>query len=292
MIGLQLLLDRGERLEWFASKEIWIEAIASALGFYVYLVHVLTAERHFLHKALFRDRNFVLSTIMFFAFGFVFLPTLALTSPMLDEIFGYPADTTGYVTVPRGLAFLAALILTWRERDEIDNRLMVAGGFALAIYANWRMLAYSPLMDWRPVALAGAIQGAGLGILMPALTRAAFSTLAPASRPEGVVLFNLSRLYGSSIGIAVVQAFVHVNTQSMHLALAGNVLPYGAVAQATGPLAGRSLALVDGLVTGQAAVIAIIGQFKLLMIVMIVVSPLTLLLRRPRPDADIFGAAK
>ena len=70
--GLQMLLDRGERLEWFASTEIRIEAIASALGFWLYLVHVLTRNEHFLHKALFKDRNFALATAMFFA-GFLVL---------------------------------------------------------------------------------------------------------------------------------------------------------------------------------------------------------------------------
>ena len=106
MVGLQMLLDRGERLEWFASAEIWAEAIASVLGFYLFIVHVLTTNVHFLDKALFRDRNFVLSTIMFFAFGFVLLPTLRLTSPMLEELLNYPVDTTGYMTIPRGIALV------------------------------------------------------------------------------------------------------------------------------------------------------------------------------------------
>jgi uncharacterized membrane protein len=65
--------------------EIWVEAIASVLGFYLYIVHILTAKAHFLNKALFKDRNFVLSTIMFFAFGFILLPTLALTSPVMTR---------------------------------------------------------------------------------------------------------------------------------------------------------------------------------------------------------------
>src|SRR5580658_9064506 len=70
VIGLQMVLDRGERMEWFDSAEIWAEAAASVLGFTLYLVHVLTAKAHFLDKALFRDRNLVLSAIMYFAFGF------------------------------------------------------------------------------------------------------------------------------------------------------------------------------------------------------------------------------
>ena len=148
LVGLQMLLDRGERLEWFASAEIWAEAAVSGLGFYLFIVHVLTAKTHFLNKALFRDRNFVLSTIMLFAVGFVLLPTLALTSPMLEELLNYPVDTTGYMTLPRGITLVGALLLMSFVPARIDNRLLVTGGMALVVYANWRMLGYSPLMDW------------------------------------------------------------------------------------------------------------------------------------------------
>lgn len=281
--GLQMLLDRGERLEWFASTEIWVEAMVSVLGFYHFIVHVLTRQEHFLHKALFKDRNFGLSTIIFFAFGFVLLPTLALTSPMLEELLRYPADTAGYLTIPRGVALIGALILTWRAPTRIDNRLLLLVGMALVVYGNWRMLGYSPLMDGWPIVVAGALQGAGLGMMMPALTREAFGTLDPKFRTEGTVLFNLARLYGSTIGVAIVQIYFFKNTQSMHLALASHLRPYGAVAHATGALSGRALAMVNERVTGQAAIIAVIGQFKILMIAMLIVSPLALLLRKPRP---------
>lgn len=280
VVGLQMLLDRGERLEWFASPEIRVEAIASALGFYLYVVHVFTKDDHFLNKALFKDRNFGLSTLMYFAVGFVLLPTLALTSPMLEELLGYPADTAGYATIPRGIALVAGLLLAWHPPRRIDNRLIVVAGSALVVYGNWRMLGYSPLMDWWPVAAAGAIQGAGLGMLMPALARAAFSTLDPTFRLEGTVLFNLARVYGSTIGIAIVQIYFFRNTQSMHLALASHLRPQ----QLAGHLSGAGLAMMNELVTGQAALIAVIGQFKLLMLAMLFASPLVLLLRKPRPS--------
>jgi DHA2 family multidrug resistance protein len=96
------------------------------------------------------------------------------------------------------------------------------------------------------------------------------------------VVFNLARLFGSTIGISIVQLYFFANTQSMHLALAEHLRPYGAVARMTGPLTGAKLALMNEWVTGQAAVIAVIGQFKLLMIAMLVASPLALLLRTPR----------
>ena len=283
MVGLQMLLDRGERMEWFASTESCLEAAASALGFYLFAVHVLTSSKHFLNKALFRDRNFALSTAMFFAFGFVLLPTLALTSPMLEELLGYPPDTTGYMTIPRGAALVGALLLASHAPKRIDNRLFVIGGIALTVYGNWEMLGYSPLMDWQLVVLAGAIQGAGLGVLMAALSRAAFSTLDPKLRPEGTALFNLARLYGSTIGIAIVQIFFYDNTQMMHLALAKNLTPHHAVGPAAGLFSGSGLAVLNEVVTGQAALIGVIDQFKLLMVALLIVSPLALLLRRPRP---------
>jgi DHA2 family multidrug resistance protein len=145
------------------------------------------------------------------------------------------------------------------------------------------MLGYSPTMDWRLVALAGALQGTGLGILMPALTAMAFSTLGPQLRPEGTALFNMARLYGASIGVAVVQIYVFNNTQAMHLALGNDLTPYRAAAHATASSPLRDLAMLNEEITGQAAIVAVIGQFKVLMLAMLVASPLVLFLRKPGP---------
>jgi DHA2 family multidrug resistance protein len=282
MIGLQMLLDRGERLGWFNSAEVWTEAIASVLGFYFYLVHALTMNVHFLDNALFKDRNLALSAIMYFVFGFVLLSTIALTSPMLDEILKYPADTTGYMAIPRSLALVGALILTARVVPaRIDSRLLVAGGMGPVIYANWRMLSYSPEMDWWPVLDAGMLQGAGLGVLLPTLTKTDFSTLDPACRPEGTAFFNLSCLYGSSLGVALVLFFFYNNTQAMHVALAKGLAPYRAAAHVADTIARPGLATLNDLVTGQAAFVGVIDQFKVMMIAMAVVSPLLLFLRKP-----------
>lgn len=283
MIGLQVLLDRGERLEWFDSMEIWIEAVVCILGFYLFVVHVMTTKEHFLRTALFRDRNLVLSTMISFAVGLVLLPTLALTSPMLEELLNYPVDTTGYMTIPRGVALVGGVLLTSLVQAQVDYRAFLVGGMALVVYANWLMLGYSPAMDWRAVAEAGFLQGAGLGMVIPALAKAAFSTLDPKLRPEGSALINLSRLYGSTIGIAVVQMFFYGNTQAMHVALAKDLMPYRTAAHVAGSIAKPGLAALNAMVTHQAAVVAVIGQFKILMLAMLVVSPLVLFLRKPRP---------
>lgn len=280
LVGLQMMLDRGERLEWFASAEIWVEAIASVSGFYLFIVHVLTSDAHFLNKALLKDRNFLLSAVMVFAAGFVLLPTLALTSPMLEELLDYPVDTTGFMTLARGVTLVGAVALMSFAPSRIDNRLFMIVGLAMVAYANWLMLGYSPEMDRRLVITACLLQGAGLGTLLPALTKTAFSTLNPKFRPEAAALFGLSRAYGSTIGIAVVQMFFYNNTQAMHLALAKHLTPYRAAAHVAGQISQPGLAALNGMVTHQAAFVAVVDQFKILMFAMLIVIPLVLFLRR------------
>ena len=83
-----------------------------ALGFYLFIVHIMTTDVHFFNKALLEDCNFILSAITFFAVGFVLLPTLALTSPMRQqELLDYPVDTTGYMTLARGVTLVGAVVL-------------------------------------------------------------------------------------------------------------------------------------------------------------------------------------
>lgn len=277
MISLQMFLDRGPRLDWFDSLEIWVEMQACALGFYLFFVHRMTTRVHFFSKELVRDRNFIVSTMMFFALGFVLLSTMALTSPMLDEILGYPPDTTGLLTLPRGIGLVGAFVLMGRAPTRVDIRVFIAIGIGLVVYGNALMLEYSPLMDWTPVATSGFIQGAGIGMLMPALSKAAFSTLNPALRPEAAGLFNLMRVYGSTLGVAVVQVFFFNNTQMMHSALVSHLTPFGAAL----PASLQALERLNHGVTHQAAFIALMGQFKVLLLAMLVVSPLVLFLRKP-----------
>ena len=138
------------------------------------------------------------------------------------------------------------------------------------------MLGYSPETDWRPVIV-------GLGILLQTLTKTAFSTLYPAFRPEGTAFFNLSRLYGSAIGVALVLVFFYDNTQAMHVALAKDLAPYRAAAHVTGSMAEPRLATLNDMVTGQAAFIGVIDQFKVMIIARLMVSPLVVFLRTPCP---------
>lgn len=126
---------------------------------------------------------------------------------MLEELLGYPVDTTGSMTIRRGIALVGTLALMGVAPARIDDRLLIIVGLALMAYATYRTLDYSPLMEWRPVALSTLLQGAGLRMLMPALAKSTFWMLPPQFKPQGHGIFNLSRLYEATIGVAVVQIY-------------------------------------------------------------------------------------
>ena len=93
--ALQLLLDRGEQLGWFESNEIIAEFIISAVGLYYFLAHSLTTAQPFIQFALFKDKNFVGGCVFMAVMGLVLFSTMALSSPFLQNVIGYPIITAG-----------------------------------------------------------------------------------------------------------------------------------------------------------------------------------------------------
>ena len=93
--ALQLALDRGEQLGWLESNEIIAEFIVAAIGFYYFLAHSLTTDRPFIQFALFKDKNFVGGCVFMAVMGLVLFSTMALSSPFLQNVIGYPIITAG-----------------------------------------------------------------------------------------------------------------------------------------------------------------------------------------------------
>jgi len=123
------------------------------------------------------------------------------------------------------------------------------------------------------------IQGLGIGFAYVSLTTATFATLDPRLRPEGTAFFNLMRNIGSSVGISAVQALLTENTQVVHSTLAANVTPFNPLMRNFNLHSTASLAQLNGLVTSQAAMVAYIDDFKLMMFVSLLAIPLLLFMR-------------
>ncbi len=131
--ALQLMLDRGAEVEWFASGEIWIYAFLTLTGFWVFGVHLATAAEPFIDPRIFADRNFLTGLVFIFVIGVILLASLALLPPMLSTIYGYPTITTGLVMAPRGVGTMVSMLVVGRlvrhrRRADPGGRGAVADG--------------------------------------------------------------------------------------------------------------------------------------------------------------------
>ena len=281
--ALQLMLDRGQIKDWFGSTEIWIEAAITLAAFHLFVVHMLTTtEQRFINPALFKDRNFVAGSVIFFVVGLVMFATLALLPTMLEDLMNYPVLTTGLVTAPRGIGSVIALIAIPRLMSKFDPRLIVGAGFALTALAAWQMTGFDLQMGISGIVWSGLAQGVGLSFVFLPVASLAFATLTPALRNEGTSVFSLMRNIGSSIGISIVVTLVTRNTQIAHASLAGHVSYYNpamhGIAGALPTL--RTLTGLNATVTQQAAMIAYNDDFQMMLVLSIAAIPLVLLFRK------------
>jgi DHA2 family multidrug resistance protein len=286
--ALQLMLDRGEQLDWFGSAEIVAEAIAMGLAFYLFVAHTATAEKPFVSPALFRDRNFAVALVCIFVVGIVLLATLALLTPFLQNVMGYPVVTAGLVMGPRGIGTMIAMMVVGRLVGRVDPRGLITIGFILTAWALYDMTGFTADVSERTIVVTGLLQGFGLGLIFVPLSTVAFSTLPATLRTEATGLFNLMRNIGSSIGIAVVSSLLVSGRQANHADIVTHVTPFNRLFQDPdimrfwNPLTAAGRAALDDEITRQATVIAFIDDFKLMMITALVAIPLVFLLRRGR----------
>ena len=285
--ALQLMLDRGGELDWFASTEIWVYLFPIISGFWAFVIHILSTDLPFLEPAMFRDRNFTTGLVFIFIIGIILLASLALLPPMLSRIFGYPTITTGLVMGPRGIGTMASMIIVGKLMRTVDPRAMVMLG--LTATSLYFMTGFLPQMGSGPVIWTGVLQGLGLGLVFVPLSTIAFSTIDARYRADATSLFSLVRNIGSSIGISMVSLMLTRNIQINHAELGAFINPFNPVLGSVSPaaVAGNLTALtrMDGLVNVQAAMISYINDFKLMMLVTLCAIPLALTMKKPRTSA-------
>jgi len=284
--AMQMFLDRGTQLDWFSSTEILIEAVVCVSAFYVFLVHTFTAKNSFVNPALFRDRNFSVGMLFIFIVGITYLASMALMTPYLQTLMGYPVVTAGLVMGPRGLGTMVCMVLVGRLMGRVDTRFLLMAGLLLTAWAMYDMTGWNPNVSQWTIAVTGFVQGAGLGFLFVPLTTVTFATLAPEQRADGTGLYNLARNVGSSVGISVVSYLLVRNNQINHATIASHVTAFnraldnGAVHHAWNPSTASGRAALDQVIQAQASIISYIDDFKLMMILSLAAIPLVLLLRR------------
>jgi MFS transporter, DHA2 family, multidrug resistance protein len=302
--ALQLLLDRGEQNDWFSSTETWIEAIALVVMATYFVAHsVMTpADRSFVDFRLFKNSNFVSGVSFIFITGLVLYASRALLPTMLETLMNYPAATTGMVTAPSGLGTMITILIVGRFIGKIDLRLLLFVGFVITAVALWQMAHYSLVLSESDIVWPNLFQGIGMGLVFVPLSAASFATLNPAMRPQGTALYSLIRNIGSSIGISLVQTLLVRHTVMAHASLTERITYSNpawnnpAVARAYDLTTSGGAALLDSSVTQQAAMMAYIHDFWLMLFLTLAAMPLLLLIRPPSKrdaseqiDAEIQG---
>ena len=285
--ALQLMLDRGNQLDWFDSAEIWIYAMAIASAVWIGAIHFGTTKQATLfNPALFANRNYLVALLFMLALGMVMFATMALLPTMLQRLFGYSVIATGWVLVPRGIGTLVGMQLSSvLLRKGFDPRKIVMTGFSLATLSFWQMSGWSLDIDQSFIVVSGLIQGLGMGLCFMPLNSVAFATLPPALRTEGSSLLNLFRSLGASVGISVTTALLARNLQQSHSDLAShvtnsvtNVIDVSTIDRFQ-QLGTTAMSIIDGEVNRQAAMIAYIDNFHMMMLLSLAAIPLALFLR-------------
>jgi MFS transporter, DHA2 family, multidrug resistance protein len=229
--------------------------------------------------------------------GLVFMVILGITNvglsavlpTMYQTIYGYDVMSTGILMAPRGVGVLVTMIVTNRIMHRVDNRLLIMVGYGTCAASLWLMTTWSLDMDWHMIALTAFVQGLGLGFVFVPVNMVAFSTLSTKFRTDGATLMTLFRNLGSSFGIAAIVTMLGRNMQTSHADIAGNVTSYNvpaidpaAAAAQLGNYGDVALAMLNGEVTRQAAMIAYLDNFYMLFWVILAIAPLAYLLKRPQ----------
>ncbi|MBU2857741.1 MULTISPECIES: DHA2 family efflux MFS transporter permease subunit [Acidithiobacillus] len=293
--ALQLLLDRGQEQNWFASVEIWIEAYIAGFAalYFIYHTRRTPFDRSFFDYRLILNRNYVTGLLFIFIVGLVLFASRALIPTMLQDLMGYTAMTAGWVTAPSGLGTMFAMLIVGRLVGKVDLRLLLAIGFGITAFSLWQMQGYSLVIGEGDVIWPGVWQGLGIGLVFVPLSTATFATLSPEMRANGTAIYSLVRNVGSSIGISLVETLLTRNTQIAHAALSAHIndsnpgFQNPAVASLYNPHNAMGQLLLNTEITRQATMIAYIDDFWLMLVMTLAVFPLLLIIRSPKRGAAV-----
>lgn len=286
--AFQVMCDRGQGNDWFNSWEVVGEGLVSLGAAIMFVIHMATAENPMFDRAMLRNRNLLTALGFMLVIGVLMMATMALLPPMLQSLFGYPVLDTGLLLMPRGIGIVISMGVAGQAiQRNVDPRILVGVGLTIAAGSLWNMTQWTLLMGSTPFVVTGFIQGIGLGLIFIPLNISAFGTLSPHYRTEAASLLNLARNTGASVGISMVTALLGYNIQSGHQDIGSHITAYSfsafdpTMSSILGPTGETLMALINVEVNRQAAMVAYLDDFWLMMVLTLLAIPLVVLLKRP-----------
>ncbi len=292
---LQLIMDRGEQVGWMDALEVQIYVGLIIGSVWMYVVHSLRTPHPFLSPGMLRDRNLQLGLFFMFAVGIILLATMALLPPFMQNLMGYSVMDVGMTLAPRGFGTLLAMMVVGKVSNRVEARWLVLFGLILTAFALHLMTGFTIFVPREDIVVSGVIQGFGLGFVFIPLSTVSYVTLNPKYRAEAASLFSLIRNMGSSIGVSIAFTLFSRNMRTQHAYLTEFVTPYSTwlnldvTPNAAVPGSSTVLAMIDGEITRQAATIAYVSDFYMMMWVVLLLIPMVFFMAgnppKPAPKA-------
>jgi MFS transporter, DHA2 family, multidrug resistance protein len=296
MCALQVVLDKGQEDDWFASALITNLTAVAAVALPAFIVWEWRRADPIVDLRLLADRSFAIGNLMMFMLGFALMGTTVLLPLFVQTILGYTATDAGLVLSPGGFATMLMMPLVGALSGKMDARLLIAIGLAGTAVAMFHMSGFDAYIDYSTVAWARVYQSLGLALLFIPINTAAYQGV-PAARNAGAsAIINMMRNIGGSVGIALMTTFLARREQYHQNMLVEHVTPYsaqttqmlqrlqqvyhGAHASAADALH-QAQAQLYAMVQTQATVLSYIDAFWVMGMVLLAMLPLLLLLRRP-----------
>ena len=222
---LQLVLDRGEREDWFQSSAIVTMAAVAVCALVAFLIRELTADDPILDLTAFTDRNFATGVTMIAVVGFGMFSGMLLVAVFTQKLLGYDAWTSGLVLAPGGLGNIFSLFASGMV-TRVDQRLMLAFGCLLNAAALYMMTFLTLGMDYWTLALPRFIQGFAIGFIFVPLSTLTLATVQRDKLVNATAIYGMLRNVGGSVGIAVVTTLLAQRSQFHQSTLVSHITPW------------------------------------------------------------------
>jgi DHA2 family multidrug resistance protein len=300
--ALQIVLDKGQRDDWFESNFIVTLSLICAAS----LIFVIFWEwRHkdpIIDLHLFRDRTFGVSNLLMFMLGFALLGSTLLIPLFSQTLLGYTAQEAGLALMPGGFMIILLLPLVGFLLSRYTPRWLLLFGLVVLSFSLFHMTGFNLQIDFRTLATARVIQAVGMAFLFVPINTAAYAFLPRDKNNAASGLMNLARNIGGSVGISVVTTMldrrtqIHMTDLSPHLsqsnpALQSIIRGASRAMQAHGASAAgatrQAYALIQGTVERQATMLAYIDCFWFLGVAIMAMIPMVFLMKKSKPGGGM-----
>jgi DHA2 family multidrug resistance protein len=298
--ALQYVLEHGERDDWFASHFILGLTVIGVVGGIALVWRELTTDHPVVDFRVLRHRQMWVGTVLGVVMG-IGLYAMSFTLPVfLQSNLHMTAEQTGIVLLPGAVATAIAMAVVGRLTNKVDPRLLIASGAIIFAWAAWKLSLMTSQSGGGDFFWPLILRGVGLGLMFVPLTTITLAELAPQELAQGTGLYNFFRQLGGSFGIAGISTLLIRYTGESRATLVQHItatdpislgrleaLTRGMVARGADlwTAKSRALALMDAQLMGQASVIAYGRIYVLSAIIILVLIPLLLLVRKTKGAA-------